>query len=142
MLGNRPSITDMRGVGRAPVRGAVAPTQASIGDTLRVVATALTPVIARGVIIRRPRVVAAAERMDADHRLVSTLQRMRARYGSAPLRLRVLRALPVLEANGLAQLHIRRQVAVVFPHVSGHRRLRSSADDRDYRDRLTRNSFT
>lgn len=33
--------------------------------------------------------MAVAERVDADHRLVRTLQRLRARYGPAPLRLRV-----------------------------------------------------
>ncbi|HYH33409.1 MAG TPA: cytochrome P450 [Pseudonocardia sp.] len=66
-----------------------APSRASVADTVRVAATALAPVVARGVIIRRPRVVAMAERMDADHRLVRTLQRLRARYGPAPLRLRV-----------------------------------------------------
>ncbi|WP_345602570.1 cytochrome P450 [Pseudonocardia adelaidensis] len=64
-------------------------TRASVGDTLRTVGTALAPVAARGVIVRRPWVMAAAERMDADHRLVRTLQRLRARYGPAPLRLRV-----------------------------------------------------
>jgi cytochrome P450 len=51
--------------------------------------TAVAPVVGRGVVIRRPRVVALAEKTDADHRLVRTLQRLRARYGSAPLRLRV-----------------------------------------------------
>jgi cytochrome P450 len=83
-------MTSMRGDGRASVlREAAAPARASAGDTLRVAANVLTPLIARGVIIRRPRVVAAAERVDADRRLVRTMQRLRARYGSAPLRLRV-----------------------------------------------------
>jgi cytochrome P450 len=67
----------------------VAPTSATVSDTLRTAAKALLPVVARGVIIRRPRVVAAAERTDADRRLVRTLQRLRARYGPGPLRLRV-----------------------------------------------------
>jgi cytochrome P450 len=84
-------MTSIQGGDRAPARDAAgaAPARASVPDTLRVVATAVAPVVARGVIIRRPRVVAAAERMDADHVLVRTLQRMRARYGTAPLRLRV-----------------------------------------------------
>jgi cytochrome P450 len=80
-------MASIRGEDQASVK-ATAPTSASIGDTVRT-AAALTPVVGRGVIIRRPWVVAAAERVDADHRLVRTLQRLRARYGSGPLRLRV-----------------------------------------------------
>jgi len=64
-------------------------TRASVGDSLRTVATALAPVVARGVIMRRPRVEAILERLDADRRLVRTLQRLRERYGSGPLHLRV-----------------------------------------------------
>lgn len=60
---------------------------ASALDTALVLGTALAPVVARGVIIRRPRAVALAEKADADRLLVRTLQRLRSRYGTAPLRL-------------------------------------------------------
>jgi len=49
----------------------------------------VVPVVARGVIIRRPALVAVSEKIDADRRLVRTLQRLRRRYGRSPLRLRV-----------------------------------------------------
>lgn len=62
---------------------------ASALDTALVLGTALAPVVARGVIIRRPRAVALAEKADADRLLVRTLQRLRSRYGTAPLRLAV-----------------------------------------------------
>jgi cytochrome P450 len=43
--------------------------------------------VARGVIIRRPRVVNMAERIDADRRAVKRMQRLRSRYGRGPVRL-------------------------------------------------------
>ena len=43
----------------------------------------------QGVIARRPRPVAPAGRLDLDGRAVRLLQRMRERYGSGPLRLRI-----------------------------------------------------
>jgi cytochrome P450 len=63
--------------------------RASVPDTVRVVATVLVPTVARGVLARRPRIVAFAETADADRRAVRTLQRMRARYGPGPLGLRL-----------------------------------------------------
>jgi hypothetical protein len=62
---------------------------ASVLDTALALGRAVAPVLSSGVIIRRPRVVAPAEKADADHLLVRTLQRLRARYGTAPLRLAV-----------------------------------------------------
>jgi len=51
--------------------------------------TVVLPLATRGVILRRPPVVALAERLDLDRRAVHLLQRLRARYGPGPLRLRV-----------------------------------------------------
>jgi cytochrome P450 len=65
------------------------PATASVPDSLRAVAAVLLPLAARGAIIRRQRLVAFGERVDADRRLVHTLQRLRTRYGSGPLRLRL-----------------------------------------------------
>jgi hypothetical protein len=39
--------------------------------------------------VRRPRLLAVAQRVDADHRAVKLLQRLRVRYGPGPLRLRM-----------------------------------------------------
>jgi cytochrome P450 len=47
----------------------------------------LAPLIARGVIVRRPRVVALEERLDADRRAVRRLRRVRDRYGPGPVSL-------------------------------------------------------
>jgi hypothetical protein len=85
---------------------------ASVVDTLRAVGTVLVPLVARGVIIRRPRVAAVGERLDADRRLVRTLQRLRARYGTGPLRLRLLL----------------RRVVLVLSHEDAHRVLDASPD--------------
>lgn len=62
--------------------------RASIADALRAGARVLLPLVARGAIVRRPRGVALAERLDADRRAVPLLQRLRDRYGAGPLLLR------------------------------------------------------
>ncbi|GAA1089249.1 cytochrome P450 [Pseudonocardia alni] len=64
--------------GRLPVLGA--------RDTARLLAVALAPMIAQGVIARRPRVVAAAGRLATDDRSVRLLQDLRDRYGDGPIR--------------------------------------------------------
>jgi hypothetical protein len=61
----------------------------SVPDTLRTVATVLLPLVARGVIIRRQRMAAVGQRLDADRTLVRSMQRLRARYGSGPVQLRL-----------------------------------------------------
>ena len=63
--------------------------RASALDTLRTVLVVLAPMVARGVIQRRPRVVALSDRMDADRRAVALLGRLRDRYGAGLLRLRL-----------------------------------------------------
>jgi Cytochrome P450 len=65
------------------------PATASVPETLRVVATVLLPLVGRGPIIRRQRLAALGERVDADRRLVHTLQRLRARHGGMPVALRL-----------------------------------------------------
>lgn len=61
----------------------------SLGDTLGVLTAVLAPVLARGAIIRRPKVVALSQRLDVDRRAVRRLQRLRRRYGEGPLLLRI-----------------------------------------------------
>ncbi|SES44080.1 cytochrome P450 [Lentzea albida] len=58
-------------------------------DTARVLATVLLPTLAKGVIVRRPGVMAAAEKVQADTRAIDTMRRLRDRYGPEPVRLRV-----------------------------------------------------
>lgn len=62
---------------------------ATLGETLAVLAQVLVPTVAKGVIIRRPRVVALAARLDLDRRAVRRMQRLRDRYGAGPLMLRL-----------------------------------------------------
>ncbi|GAA4866274.1 cytochrome P450 [Saccharopolyspora cebuensis] len=65
------------------------PAQASAADTVRAATDVLVPILAQGVIARRPAAVRLAGRVGADRRTVRFLQRMRDRYGDGPLRLRV-----------------------------------------------------
>jgi cytochrome P450 len=68
--------------------GSTVPT-ASVLDTARGLATIVLPVVTRGAIVRRPRVLALAQRVDADRRAVREMQRLRARYGPGPVQLRL-----------------------------------------------------
>ncbi|MFI0448463.1 cytochrome P450 [Actinomadura sp. 6N118] len=61
--------------------------QASARDSLRIALEVLAPILVRGILARRPRVVAAAEKFDADRKAGRLLQRMRAKYGPGPIRL-------------------------------------------------------
>ncbi len=80
--------------------------RASAADTLGVVADVLAPAVAAGALLRRPRVVGAPERLQADRRAVRRLQRLRRRYGAGPV---LLRGVPGREqAVLLAPDHVRR----------------------------------
>src|SRR4051812_77432 len=63
--------------------------RASAADTAGALMDVLGPLVARGVIVRRPPVVGLFDRMDADRRAVRRMQRLRARYGEGPLLLAV-----------------------------------------------------
>jgi hypothetical protein len=62
--------------------------KASFLDTLAVLGDVLLPTLAKGVIVRRPIVMALAERLDVDRRAIRRMQRIRNKYGSGPLVLR------------------------------------------------------
>lgn len=62
---------------------------ASIPDTFRVLRDVILPTLAKGPLIRRRKVVGTAERNHVDDRAVLRLQKLRGKYGSGPLRLRV-----------------------------------------------------
>ena len=64
-------------------------TTASIADSLSIVAGVIGPTIAKGVIVRRPKVVGVAERLDLDGGAVRRMQKLRRRYGDGPLRVRM-----------------------------------------------------
>jgi cytochrome P450 len=63
--------------------------EASVADSARVAAGVLLPLVSRGLIVRRPPVVAAAEFLDLDRRAVRELQRLRDRYGTGPVRVKL-----------------------------------------------------
>jgi hypothetical protein len=77
--GAMPAEGSCRSAGPVPV--------ASRLDSARVLASVVPPIVARGVPLRRPPIVAMAERVDADRRAVRSLQRLRRRYGPGPVRL-------------------------------------------------------
>jgi cytochrome P450 len=54
-------------------------------ETTAVVADVLAPLVARGLIVRRPRVVGALDRLDADRRAVRRLQRLEEEHGPGPV---------------------------------------------------------
>ncbi|GLY47826.1 cytochrome P450 [Lentzea sp. NBRC 102530] len=62
---------------------------ASRFDTVRVFGTVLLPTIAKGAVVRRPRVMALAEKLRSDATAIATMRALRDRYGPEPLRLRV-----------------------------------------------------
>src|SRR5204863_312580 len=70
-----------------PVTTAIAPVSAR--DTTGVVLDVLLPLAARGLIVRRPRVVGALDRIDADLRAIRRMQSIRERYAPGPVLLRV-----------------------------------------------------
>lgn len=59
------------------------------GETAAVVRDVLAPLVARGVIVRRPRAVGLLDRMDVDERAVACLRGLRDDYGEGPVRLRI-----------------------------------------------------
>jgi cytochrome P450 len=63
--------------------------EASVADSARVTAGVLLPLVSRGLIVRRPPVVAAAAKLDLDRRAVQELQRLRDRYGTGPVRVKL-----------------------------------------------------
>jgi len=62
---------------------------ASLADTLATLADVVVPTLAKGVIVRRPRVTRLAARLDLDSRAIRRMRKLRATYGDGPLLLRV-----------------------------------------------------
>ncbi|MCC5883042.1 MAG: cytochrome P450 [Halomonas sp.] len=60
---------------------------ATVGETLAVMGDVFVPNIAKGVIIRRPKVVGMAEKLGLDERSIRRLQKLNEKYGSGPLML-------------------------------------------------------
>jgi cytochrome P450 len=75
-------------------------------DTAALVTTALGPIVAQGVIARRPRIVALAGKLGTDDRAVRLLQDLRDRYGTGPIRVRLpgRPAALVLGADGVRRV--------------------------------------
>jgi cytochrome P450 len=65
------------------------PRKTSVQDTAMIGTTVLLPMLARGILARRPKAVAVAEGLQADRMAGRVLQRMRAKYGEGPLELRL-----------------------------------------------------
>lgn len=61
----------------------------SLLDTFAVFSDVVLPTLAKGVIIRRPWILSLAERLDLDRRAIRRMQRLRKKYGTGPLLLRI-----------------------------------------------------
>jgi hypothetical protein len=79
--------------------------KANVVDSLAIFNEVIAPTAAKGVIIRRPPMVALAERMDWDSRAVRRLQKIRARYGTGPI---MLSSMGKPRAVILSPQHVRR----------------------------------
>lgn len=78
---------------------------AGLLDTAALAVDVLAPTFAKGVIVRRPKVVALAERLGLDARGVRRMQKLHDKYGDGPLML----PLPIRkQAVLLAPQHVRR----------------------------------
>lgn len=62
---------------------------ASVLDTVRIAGKAVLPTLAGGVIKRRPRAMAVAQKLQLDGPSIPLFQSLRHRYGPGPLRLRI-----------------------------------------------------
>ncbi|WP_030547047.1 cytochrome P450 [Streptomyces albus] len=66
-----------------------APRRAGTAERLRFTAEVLLPLLSTGVIKRRPRGMALAERLQLDRRSIASLRRLRERHGDGPLPMRL-----------------------------------------------------
>jgi len=85
--GNEVGFANMhlRGIETMTTRSALP--KASIRDTLSVLADVVIPNVAKGPIIRRPKMVALVERLQLDTRAVRRMQKVEGKYGPGPLML-------------------------------------------------------
>src|SRR4051812_12893853 len=65
--------------------GSGALARASLRETCAVLADVIAPTLAKGVIIRRPGMVALAARLDLDRRAIRRMQSLRDKYRVGPL---------------------------------------------------------
>jgi cytochrome P450 len=68
-------------------RGSVV--RAGLVDTLGIFSSVMLPTFGKGILIRRPTMVAAAQRLGFDTAAVKTMQRLRRKHGPAPLLLSI-----------------------------------------------------
>jgi cytochrome P450 len=116
-------------------------------DTTRVLATVLLPTLAKGVIVRRPGVMALSEKTQSDATAIDTMRHLRDRYGPEPVRLRITgRSVAVLvdpadvgrllaespEPFALAT----REKKAALRHFQPHGVLISEGEERDHRRKL------
>jgi cytochrome P450 len=78
-----------RRAGTPGTEGRGGPRRASVRDTVAAILEVAIPMVAKGPLIRRPLMVAVAEKLDLDTRAVRRMQRLRRRYAPGPLLLRI-----------------------------------------------------
>jgi cytochrome P450 len=97
-------------------------TTLSARDTAGVMLDIVLPLLAQGLIVRRPRFVALAERLDADRRAIRRMGALRDRYGPGPVLLRLpLRDVAVVLSPSDAR-RVLVQEAELFTPANGEKR--------------------
>ncbi|SDD67122.1 cytochrome P450 [Actinokineospora iranica] len=120
----------------------------SRADTLRLVGRVGLPLVAKGLIVRRPRTVGLLARLGTDQWLVTELRRLRERYGPALLVLRLPRRTVAIPLDGHDVERVLRDTPATFSpasrekegalsHFQPHGVLISEGDDRVDRRRFT-----
>lgn len=59
--------------------------KATVSETLGFISTVVIPTLAKGPIIRRPKIVAMGEKMNLDKRAITYMQKLSNKYGKGPL---------------------------------------------------------
>ncbi|WP_216207723.1 cytochrome P450 [Amycolatopsis aidingensis] len=96
--------------------------RASLADTVLVGTRVALPLLANGLIKRRPRMQAMAGRLGLDRQSVALLRRLRARYGPGPLRLRVPGRTVVLPLGGPDVARLLESASAPFTPASREKR--------------------
>jgi cytochrome P450 len=90
----------------APTPHADSLPKATFRETLTILLLAIGPLVAKGIIVRRPKIVALLANTGGEEPGIRLLERLRRKYGGAPLRLKLplRRQVVILSAGDLARV--------------------------------------
>ncbi|MFC7614611.1 hypothetical protein ACFQV2_14825 [Actinokineospora soli] len=93
-------------------------------------ARVVAPLVAGGLIVRRPRVLGLLTRAGADEALVAELRRLRARHGDGPVGLRVAGRTVVVPLNAQDAAEVLAETPVPYSPPTGRRSGRCATSSR------------